>query len=65
MLDADSNRPMAILRDSGAGRVLGMHRDPAFAAPGRPGGMAAALAAEPGPQVLFSRGIPDSAAWNP
>ena len=63
-LDADSDRPMVIFRDPGTGRVLGIHRDPAHAAPSRPGGMAAALDAEPGLQAVFSRGIPDPAAWN-
>ena len=62
-LDADSNRPMAIFRDPGTGRVLAIHRDPAHAARGRPGGMAATPDAEPGPRALFSRGIPDPAAW--
>ena len=62
-LDADSDRPMVIFRDPGTGRVLAIHRDPAHATPSRPGGMAA-LDAEPGLQALFSRGIPDPAAWN-
>ena len=62
-LDGDSDILMAILRDPLSGQVRGFLRDlpdPASvqayadgAAPGLPGG----------PEVLFSRGIPDPAAW--
>ena len=62
-LDAGSNSPMAIFRDAGTGRVLAIQRDPPLASPGRPGGVAA-LGAEPGVLTLFSRGIPEAAAWN-
>ncbi|MDE2794930.1 MAG: Ig-like domain-containing protein [Gemmatimonadota bacterium] len=57
-LDADTDRPMAILRNSGTGRVIAILRDPAHAEPGRPGGIAAARDAEPGLKALFSRGMP-------
>ena len=63
-LDAESDRPMAIFRDPGTGRVLAIDRDPVRAGPGRPGGMAATPGAGSGPQALFSRGIPDPAEWN-
>ena len=63
-LDADSDRPMAIFRDPGTGRVLAIHRDWPRTAPGPTGGLAAALDAGPGVQALFSRGIPEAAAWN-
>ncbi|WP_420634967.1 Ig-like domain-containing protein [Candidatus Palauibacter sp.] len=60
-LDGESDRFMAILRDPGNGQVRGILRDaptPTQAA------MDAALdAAGPGLEVLFSRGIPDAAAW--
>lgn len=60
-LDAGSDRPMAIFRDAGTGRVLAIQRDPPRAGPG---GIAAALEARPGVLALFSRGIPEAAAWN-
>ena len=58
-LDADSDIPMAILRDPATGRVRGFLRnavDPAAV-------QVDALAPAGGLDVLFSRGIPDAAAW--
>ena len=59
-LDGDSDIPMAIVRDPRTGEVRGILRDPPTETE------AAADAAEtlaPGLEVLFSRGIPGSAAW--
>ena len=61
-LNDDSDLPTAILRDPRTGRVRGILREvppPARAA------MDAATrsAAEPALEVLFSRGMPDAAAW--
>jgi len=61
-LGDDSDLPMTILRDPGTGRVRGILREvplPARAA------MDAAeqSAGGPGLEVLFSRGLPDAAAW--
>ena len=61
-LNADSDIPMAILRDPRTGRVRGILREvppPAQAA------MDAAERSVVGPEieVLFSRGLPDAAAW--
>ena len=62
VLDGSTNRPMAILRDPASGQVRGFFSGldedvgTAAAAP-------AAIDAEPGMRVLFSRGIPDAAAW--
>ena len=61
-LNGDSNRPMAILRDPRTGQVCGILRDPPAAAQ-----VAADLAertAGPGLHMLFSRGVPDAAAWS-
>ena len=58
-LDNDTDLPMSILLDPGTGQVRGILRDP-------PPDAAAALAPLAGPDspdVLFSRGIPDAAAW--
>ena len=59
-LDGNSDIPMAILRDPRTGQVRGFLRDAPSAA-----GVAADAAGAPPPglEVLFSRGIPDSAAW--
>ena len=60
-LDGDSDRPMAILRNPRSGQVRGILRDVPQA------DAAAALAPQAGPDsldVLFSRGIPDVAAWS-
>ena len=56
-LDGDSDLAMTILRNPRNGQVRGILRD----LPGP--GAAAAFAAGPGLEVLFSRGIPDAAAW--
>ena len=59
-LDGGSDIPMAILRDPRTGQVRGILRDPP------PATQAAADAVgprAPGLDVLFSRGIPGSAAW--
>ena len=61
MLDGESRRPMAILREPGGGQVRGFLRDvPPAAQAARD---TAARSAETGLEVLFSRGIPDAAAW--
>ena len=61
-LDADSDLPMAVLRDPSTGQVRGILRDlPASAV-----AQAVADAAGPRPpgfDVLFSRGIPETGAW--
>ena len=60
-LDGESDRPMAILRDPRDGQVRGILRDlPPATQAARD---AAGRAATPGLEVLFSRGIPDAAAW--
>ena len=59
-LDSDTDIPMSILVDPSTGQVRGILRD-------MPQADAAALAPQAGPDsldVLFSRGIPDAAAWN-
>ena len=58
-LDGETNRPMAILRDPGSGRVRGFLREVP------PANRAARDAVGPGLDVFFSRGIPDAAAWQP
>ncbi len=60
-LDSDTDIPMSILLDSSTGQVRGILRDPLQA------DAAAALSPQAGPDsldVLFSRGIPDAAAWS-
>ena len=60
-LDSDTDLPMAILLDPSTGRVRGILRDMPQA------DAAAVLAPQAGPDsldVLFSRGIPDAAAWS-
>ena len=60
-LDADTARPMAILIDPDSGRVRGILGDlPPVAQAARD---AAGRSAGPRLDVLFSRGIPDTAAW--
>ena len=59
-LDGSTNRPMAILRDLRSGQVRGILRDlPGDALP------QADVVTPPGQglEMLFSRGIPDAAAW--
>ena len=61
-LDGESEIPMAIMRDPRSGQVRGILREPR----GTLGTLAEAVAAlspDPGLEVLFSRGIPDAAAW--
>ncbi len=58
-LDSNTDIPMSILVDPSTGQVRGILRD-------MPQADAAALAPQAGPDsldVLFSRGIPDAAAW--
>ncbi len=58
-LDSDTDIPVSILVDTSTGQVRGILRD-------MPQADAAALAPQAGPDsldVLFSRGIPDTAAW--
>ena len=62
VLDGDTTRPMAILRNPRTGQVRGLLRD----LPASTLTQADAVGALPesaGLDVLFSRGIPDSAAW--
>ena len=59
-LDSDTDSPMTILLDPSTGEVRGILRD-------MPQADAATLAPQAGPdslEVLFSRGIPDAAAWS-
>ena len=60
-LDAESNRPVAILRDPRTRQVRGILRD--LPPPIQVTRDAAGRAAGPGVEVIFSRGIPDAAAW--
>ena len=61
-LDVDSDRPMAILRNPRTGQVRGILRD--VPDPAQTQAAAAdVLGAERGLDMIFSRGIPDSAAW--
>ena len=61
-LDAGSDRAVVILRDPRSGQVRAILHD--VPEPDMDGGDAgAAFGAGPGLEVLFSRGIPDSAAW--
>ena len=61
-LDADSDRAMAILRNPRTGQVRGILRDLPVADGVQVDAMAVPGAGE-GLEVLFSRGIPDAAAW--
>ena len=58
-LDGDSDIPMAILRDPATGRVRGFLRDVGDPAAEEMGALGSAV----GLDLLFSRGIPDAAAW--
>ncbi|WP_420636426.1 leucine-rich repeat domain-containing protein [Candidatus Palauibacter sp.] len=60
-LDGETDLPVVILRDRDTGEVRGILRDMAPADLAR--GAAAGVSLEPGLEVLFSRGIPDSAEW--
>ena len=62
-LDGDTDRPMTILRDPRTGQVRAFLRDVPAAAQAAMG--AAGQTAEPGVEVLFSRGIPERSAWRP
>ena len=61
-LDADTDRPAAILRDPRTGRVRGFFTDLPAGVTARDarGGL---VPIAPGLDLLFSRGIPDAAAW--
>ena len=62
VLDGETNRPMAILRDPASGQVRGFFSELSQDV-GTAAAAAVAIDAEPGLRVLFSRGIPDAAAW--
>ena len=62
VLDGETNRPMAILRDPASGQVRGFFSELSQDV-GTAAAAAAAIDAEPRLRVLFSRGIPDTAAW--
>ena len=59
-LDGDSDMPMAILRDPVTGEVRGFLRDIPLATEAAADAVGARA---PGLEVLFSRGIPGTAAW--
>ena len=61
VLDETTDQPMAILRDSRTGQVRGFLRDPSPAT--QAAADAVGQAAGQGMEILFSRGIPDMAAW--
>ena len=61
-LDQNSNRPMTILRNPRTGQVRGILRGPPEAASPQDD-YAAAVQTAPDLEELFSRGIPDAAAW--
>ena len=63
VLDGETNRPMAILRDPASGQVRGFFSELSQDV-GTAAAAAAAIDAEPGLRVLFSRGIPDAAVWH-
>ena len=58
-LNGGSDIPMAILRDPVTGRVRGFLRDVEDPAAEEAGALGSAV----GLDLLFSRGIPDAAAW--
>ena len=58
VLNGESDRPMAIMRDPRTGRVRGFLRDLTGHAADAVGGVAG-----PGLDVLYSSGLPDAAAW--
>ena len=58
-LDGDSDIPMAILRNAQTGQIRGILRDSPPAAQAAAGGQGTGTRIE----VLFSRGLPDAAAW--
>ena len=60
-LDESTNQPMAILRDPRTGQVRGFLRDPPPATQAAADAVGGAIGREL--ETLFSRGIPDMAAW--
>jgi len=60
-MDADTNRPMIILRNPRNGQIRGILRD--LPVDGLTRSDLADLGVEPELEVLVSRGIPDAAAW--
>ncbi|WP_420617096.1 Ig-like domain-containing protein [Candidatus Palauibacter sp.] len=61
-LDADSERPMTVVRDTRTGRVLGILRG-RDAEVGAREAMAASAGAASALEALFSRGIPELSEW--
>ena len=62
ILDGNSDQSMTILRDTRTRQVRGIVRSVASAV-GTQGAAVVQLRTDPGLEVLFSRGIPDAAAW--
>ncbi|MYL05412.1 MAG: hypothetical protein F4012_00860 [Gemmatimonadales bacterium] len=62
-LDADTDRPMVILRNPLSGQVRAFLRDPPPAALAGGAVDIAALSSEPDLEVLFSRGLPGPRQW--
>ena len=62
-LDEETDRPAAILRDPRTGTVRGILKDLTLTSTTRADAVAS-LSPVPGLELLFSRGIPDSEAWN-
>ena len=60
-LNGESDIPMAILRNPRTGQMRGFLRD--LPTPTQAATAAAGVVVRPGLEVLFSRGIPDAAAW--
>ena len=63
MLDGNTDLPMTILLDPSTGQVRGILRDQPEPTAGQRR-VAASVSPQLGLEVLFSRGIPDPAAWN-
>ncbi|MDE2926813.1 MAG: hypothetical protein OXT71_10490 [Acidobacteriota bacterium] len=62
-LDEETDRPVSILRDPRTGEIRGIFRGPA-PEDGSGDDAVSALAAEPGMEVLTSRGIPAAEDWS-
>lgn len=60
-LDAETDAPMAIVRDRSTGRVRGILRGPLTG--GLANASASRLLSDPDVEVLLSRGLPDREAW--
>ena len=60
-LDGDSDIPMTILRNAQTGQIRGILRDPSPAIQGAADAVGQGIGTRL--EVLFSRGIPDAAAW--